>query len=143
VRGDKKKAVRVLRTGNRAKSHHFSTCRSGFLLGISFFALVSGVYHSKLRYFFRFPILSFVLRLSGGDTASNSWMGCSARCVRGITDSGSFWAFSGHKFAGVVSFIYQLCFHLWYECLTNIRENLTNFLVRTGHEHAPRLSAIS
>jgi hypothetical protein len=58
VRDDKKKAMRVLRTGDRAKSHHLSTSRSGFFLGISLLALVSGIYHSKFRHLFYSPFLT-------------------------------------------------------------------------------------
>ncbi|KAF4583455.1 hypothetical protein EYR38_002206 [Pleurotus pulmonarius] len=47
--GDRKKARARLRGSGKTKSHHFSTFRSGILLGLALPALVSGVYHSFLR----------------------------------------------------------------------------------------------
>ncbi|KAL0960089.1 hypothetical protein HGRIS_011733 [Hohenbuehelia grisea] len=45
-RGDKKKAMTRLRAGKFHKSHHFSTFRSGMLLGLAVPAFVSGLYQS-------------------------------------------------------------------------------------------------
>ena len=44
--GDKKKAVQRLRGGSDHRTHHFSTFRSGLLLGLAVPALVSGIYLS-------------------------------------------------------------------------------------------------
>lgn len=46
ARGDKKRARTKLRGGFLTKSHHFSTFRSGILLGLGIPALVSGTYQS-------------------------------------------------------------------------------------------------
>lgn len=46
ARGDKKQARTKLRGGFLTKSHHFSTFRSGILLGLGIPALVSGAYQS-------------------------------------------------------------------------------------------------
>ncbi|KAF7426119.1 hypothetical protein PC9H_008485 [Pleurotus ostreatus] len=47
--GDRKKARARLRGSGKTKSHHFSTFRSGILLGLALPALVSGIYHSFLQ----------------------------------------------------------------------------------------------
>ncbi|EAU89280.2 EXS family protein/ERD1/XPR1/SYG1 family protein [Coprinopsis cinerea okayama7 len=44
--GNKKKAMKRLRGGTRVKSHHFSTYRSGFLMGLAIPAVVSGLFHA-------------------------------------------------------------------------------------------------
>ncbi|PBK68704.1 EXS-domain-containing protein, partial [Armillaria solidipes] len=49
-RGDKKRARTKLRGGFLIKSHHFSTFRSGILLGLGIPALVSGTYQSTGLY---------------------------------------------------------------------------------------------
>ncbi|CCL99566.1 uncharacterized protein FIBRA_01584 [Fibroporia radiculosa] len=46
ARGDKKKAQARLRGGTQQKTHHFSTFRTGMLLGLAVPALVDGVYRS-------------------------------------------------------------------------------------------------
>ncbi|TFY58647.1 hypothetical protein EVJ58_g6292 [Rhodofomes roseus] len=46
ARGDKKRAQARLRSGATHKSHHFSTFRSGLLLGLGIPALVDGLYRS-------------------------------------------------------------------------------------------------
>ena len=46
ARGDKKRAQARLRSGATHKSHHFSTFRSGLLLGLGVPALVDGLYRS-------------------------------------------------------------------------------------------------
>lgn len=46
VQGNKKKAMKRLRGGARMKSHHFSTWRSGLLLGLAVPAIVSGFCHA-------------------------------------------------------------------------------------------------
>ncbi|EPS95666.1 hypothetical protein FOMPIDRAFT_1131990 [Fomitopsis schrenkii] len=46
ARGDKKRAQARLRSGATHKSHHFSTFRSGLMLGLSVPALVDGLYRS-------------------------------------------------------------------------------------------------
>ncbi|CAK5261977.1 unnamed protein product [Mycena citricolor] len=46
VRGDRKKALDLLRLGPQHKSHHVSTFWSGLFLGLAVPALVSGLYHS-------------------------------------------------------------------------------------------------
>ncbi|KAF8155818.1 hypothetical protein B0H34DRAFT_659437, partial [Crassisporium funariophilum] len=43
VRGDKKKALRRLRAGTSSKSHHFSTFRSGLLIGLAIPAVIDGL----------------------------------------------------------------------------------------------------
>lgn len=43
VKGNKKKAMQRLRSGNKTKTHHFSTFRSGLLLGLAIPALVAGL----------------------------------------------------------------------------------------------------
>ncbi len=48
VRGDLKKALARLRGGARSKTHHFSTFRSGFLVGVAIPALASGIYNSTV-----------------------------------------------------------------------------------------------
>ncbi|TCD67423.1 hypothetical protein EIP91_012395 [Steccherinum ochraceum] len=50
TRGDKKKALTRLRGGTQHQSHHFSTFRSGLMLGLAVPALVDGVVESKLSY---------------------------------------------------------------------------------------------
>ncbi|KAK7463123.1 Xenotropic and polytropic retrovirus receptor 1 [Stygiomarasmius scandens] len=46
VHGDEKRARKRLRAGTFYKTHHFSTFRSGLLLGIALPALISGIYQS-------------------------------------------------------------------------------------------------
>jgi len=46
VRGDLKKAMERLRGCVISKTHHFSTFRSGILLGLALPLLASGIYHS-------------------------------------------------------------------------------------------------
>lgn len=46
VRGDKKKAMVVLRAGTQAKTHHFSTWRSGLFMGLALPAFAAGLYLS-------------------------------------------------------------------------------------------------
>lgn len=41
-----KKAMNRLRGGARSKTHHFSTFRSGILIGVAIPALASGIYNS-------------------------------------------------------------------------------------------------
>lgn len=50
VRGDKKKAMVVLRAGTQAKTHHFSTWRSGLFMGLALPAFAAGLYLSKFRH---------------------------------------------------------------------------------------------
>lgn len=49
LHGDSKKAMERLRGGAITKTHHFSTFRSGILLGAALPALASGIYHSTLK----------------------------------------------------------------------------------------------
>ncbi|KAH6918027.1 SPX domain-containing protein, partial [Coprinopsis sp. MPI-PUGE-AT-0042] len=46
VHGNQKKAMKRLRGGTRIKSHHFSTWRSGLLLGLAIPAIISGFFHA-------------------------------------------------------------------------------------------------
>lgn len=46
VRGDSKKAMNRLRGGIHTKTHHFSTFRSGILIGAAIPAFSSGIYYS-------------------------------------------------------------------------------------------------
>ncbi|KAF5356935.1 hypothetical protein D9756_006619 [Leucocoprinus leucothites] len=48
-RGNSKKAMDRLRGGFRSKTHHFSTLRSGILIGVAIPALASGLYYSFLE----------------------------------------------------------------------------------------------
>ncbi|KAF9803975.1 hypothetical protein IEO21_09502 [Rhodonia placenta] len=48
ARGDKKKAQARLRSDSQHKSHHFSTFRSGMLLGLAVPALADGIVKSEL-----------------------------------------------------------------------------------------------
>jgi hypothetical protein len=50
--GNKKKAMASLRATTTSKSHHFSTFRSGLLLGLALPALVSGLYQCTRVVFF-------------------------------------------------------------------------------------------
>lgn len=54
ARGDKKKALYRLRAEGSRKTHHFSSFRTGTMLGLAVPALVSGVYQSA--YFFFVPV---------------------------------------------------------------------------------------
>ncbi|KAF9525090.1 EXS family-domain-containing protein, partial [Crepidotus variabilis] len=47
--GDRKKALRRLRAGGKSKSHHFSTFRTGVLLGLALPAFVEGLFVSGSR----------------------------------------------------------------------------------------------
>ncbi|KAF9482763.1 SPX-domain-containing protein [Pholiota conissans] len=50
VRGDKKKALKRLRGGGISKNHHFSTFRSGVLLGLAIPALVNGIVNISITH---------------------------------------------------------------------------------------------
>jgi len=50
VKGDKKKAMASLKAGAKTKSHHFSTFRSGIMLGTAIPAFVVGLYESEFSH---------------------------------------------------------------------------------------------
>lgn len=47
ARGDRKRAMTMLRGGYASKTHHFSTFRSGMMIGLALPAFVDGIYKSS------------------------------------------------------------------------------------------------
>lgn len=61
VGGDVRRAMGRLRGGARTKTHHFSTFRSGLLIGVGLPALAAGIYQSKSSMSFHRHSLDFIL----------------------------------------------------------------------------------
>lgn len=61
ARGDKKKALTRLRGGGQHQTHHFSTFRTGMMLGLAVPALVDGLVESEYL-----PFLFLICSLISG-----------------------------------------------------------------------------
>jgi hypothetical protein len=113
--------MRRLHAGILVKSHHYSTFRSGVLIGLSLPAFVIGVYQSTpVNIHLRADLITVVIRLPADDARCYSWMGWLAVRVRRAADTGPVLVTDRDQPAGVVPLTHQLRFYFWYELTSRI-----------------------
>jgi len=110
--GDKKRAMRRLRSGNMHKNHHFSTFRTGIMIGLAIPALADGLVKGlDSAKAFDLTLMAY-FSLSVFDARKYPCLGCSSFCLCGYPHPGPLLHLGGCQLAGLGPSSHQLRFYL-------------------------------
>lgn len=134
--------MKRLRSGARRKTHHFSTFRSGLLIGAALPALASGIYYSASPSFSKEFLFIHLTRLFEYHSRRNPCLGCPVVylwcdvCSRLLFHDGR----SQRTRLGSISC--KLHFYFRYVVDPSKFTTCLFGLTRTGRSNSPRLSRI-